>query len=119
MRGDRNRWDAAAVFALEPADLLEQPETVLTWHRQVRHDRVHAYRLHDGQCVPRVPSLQDVGAELLQRGAEDFEHVLVVVHDQDVNVGEVDRTNLRSVGSHAGRMRNIGTNAGTEVIFDI
>src|SRR2546425_12941044 len=53
MRGDCDHRDAAAVFALELADLPEQPETVLAWHRQVRYDCVQAYRLHDGQRVPR------------------------------------------------------------------
>src|SRR5439155_24081657 len=79
-----------------------QPETVLAWHRQVRYDCVQAYRLHDGQRVPRVPSFEHIGAELVQRDAKDVERILVVVHDQDVNVSEIDRTDLRSVGCHAG-----------------
>ena len=106
------------MFALESADLFEQPETILTWHRQVRHDHVHAGRLHNGQGMLRIPSLQDVGTELLQRGAEDFERVLVIVHDEHVNVGEVHCTDRGFVGRHAGRMRNIGTNSRIDLIFN-
>ena len=118
MRGDRNRGDAAALLVLELADLLKQPEAILARHRQIRDHRVHSYRLKNGQRVSGRPRRQDVRPEESQSGTEELERIDVIIHDQDVDVGQIYRTNLGCRAGHAGRMRNIGTNSVTDVIFD-
>src|SRR5256885_14454295 len=99
VRGDRDRRDAAALVRLQSAKLLDEPEPVLGGHRQVRDDRVQTDRLDNGQCVARGPRLEDVGSALLQRGAEEFKRVVVIVDDQDVNVVEI-RTILNHCSYH-------------------
>src|SRR5438445_87213 len=99
VRGDRDRRDAAALVRLQSAKLLDEPEPVLGGHRQVRDNRVQTDRLDNGQCVARGPRLEDVGSALLQRGAEEFKRVVVIVHDQDVNVVEI-RTILNHCSYH-------------------
>ena len=62
--------------------------------------------------VARSARLQDVGAGLFQRGGEDFKRILVVVHDQDADVGEIDRLTASVTATAAGAWSSVAGSHG-------
>src|SRR5213593_496822 len=92
VRSDGDSRDTAALRGLESPELLDEPEPVLTGHRQVRHHGVHARSLHNGQGIAGAPRGHDLRTECFERRAEEFERVFIIVHDQDIDACEIDRT---------------------------